>query len=84
MLILSAESQQSSELAVSLSVDGLPSAGENISLCVTVTNQSSRPRLLTEHLNAQLKAFNSHPERSFWKTHKEVRVRPGEGEENIP
>uniref|UniRef100_G3NLL8 Transglutaminase-like domain-containing protein n=1 Tax=Gasterosteus aculeatus aculeatus TaxID=481459 RepID=G3NLL8_GASAC len=78
VLILSAESQQSSELAVSLSVDGLPSAGENISLCVTVTNQSSRPRLLTEHLNAQLKAFNSHPERSFWKTHKEVRVRPGE------
>nr|XP_040048606.1 LOW QUALITY PROTEIN: protein-glutamine gamma-glutamyltransferase 5-like [Gasterosteus aculeatus aculeatus] len=72
------QSQQSSELAVSLSVDGLPSAGENISLCVTVTNQSSRPRLLTEHLNAQLKAFNSHPERSFWKTHKEVRVRPGE------
>uniref|UniRef100_A0A8C3G906 Transglutaminase-like domain-containing protein n=1 Tax=Cyclopterus lumpus TaxID=8103 RepID=A0A8C3G906_CYCLU len=66
---------------VSLSIDGRPSVGENISVRVTVTNQSSRPRLLMEHLDAQLKDFSCNPERSFWKAHKEVRIQPGEGEE---
>ncbi|KAM6930115.1 protein-glutamine gamma-glutamyltransferase 5-like [Lycodopsis pacificus] len=65
-------------LVVSLSIDGVPSVGESISMCVTVTNQSSSPRLLNEHLNAQLKEFNSNPEQSFWKSHKEVRIQPGE------
>ncbi|XP_062419229.1 protein-glutamine gamma-glutamyltransferase 5-like [Pungitius pungitius] len=65
-------------LEVSLSIDGVPSVGENISMRVTVTNRSASPRLLMEHLNAQLKAFNSNPERSFWKAHKEVSVQPGE------
>ncbi|XP_068589270.1 protein-glutamine gamma-glutamyltransferase 5-like [Cebidichthys violaceus] len=65
-------------LEVSLSIVGVPSVGESISMCVTVTNQSSSPRLLREHLNAQIKDFNSNPEQSFWTTRKEVRIRPGE------
>ncbi|KAK9515699.1 hypothetical protein VZT92_026325 [Zoarces viviparus] len=68
----------SPSLEVSLSIDGVPSVGESISMCVTVTNQSSSPRLLKEHVNAQLKEFNSNPEKSFWKSHKEVRMKPGE------
>jgi len=62
-------------------MDGVPSVGENITMCVTVTNQSSSPRILMEHLNAQVKEYNSNPQESFWKTHKEVRIQPGEGEE---
>ncbi|XP_056279638.1 protein-glutamine gamma-glutamyltransferase 5-like [Pseudoliparis swirei] len=65
-------------LEVSLSIGGRPSVGENISVRVTVTNQSSRPRLLMEHLDAQLKDFNSNPERSFWKAQQEVCIQPGE------
>ncbi|TNN52564.1 Protein-glutamine gamma-glutamyltransferase 2 [Liparis tanakae] len=65
-------------LEVSLSIDGRPSVGGSISVRVTVTNQSSRPRLLMEHLDAQLKDFNSNPERSFWKAQQEVYILPGE------
>lgn len=65
-------------LKVSLNMDGVPSVGESIAMCVTVTNQSSSPRVLMEHLNAQVKEYNSNPQESFWKTHKEVRIQPGE------
>ncbi|XP_075951458.1 protein-glutamine gamma-glutamyltransferase 5-like [Anarhichas minor] len=68
----------SAGLEVSLSIDGVPSVGESISMCVTVTNRSSSPRLLEEHLNAQIKEFNSNPEQSFWKSYKEVRIQPCE------
>ncbi|XP_068454210.1 protein-glutamine gamma-glutamyltransferase 2-like [Clinocottus analis] len=73
----SAPGEKPPGLEVSLSVDGQPSLGENISVCVTVTNRRSSPRLLMEHLNAQLKDFDSNPQRSFWKAQKEVRIQPG-------
>ncbi|XP_049438018.1 protein-glutamine gamma-glutamyltransferase 5-like isoform X3 [Epinephelus fuscoguttatus] len=65
-------------LEVSLNMDGVPSVGESIAMRVTVTNLSSSPRILMEHLNAQVKEYNSNPQESFWKTHKEVRIQPGE------
>lgn len=68
-------------LEVSLRIDGVPSVGKSIVMCVTVRNQSSRPRVLLEHLNAQLKEYNSNPQESFWKAHNEVHIQPDEGEE---
>ncbi|XP_054464590.1 protein-glutamine gamma-glutamyltransferase 5-like [Anoplopoma fimbria] len=68
----------SPDLEVSLSIDGVPTVGKNISMCVTVKNQSGSPRFLMEHLNAQQKDFSSNPEQSFWETHKEVCIQPGE------
>ncbi|XP_061758736.1 protein-glutamine gamma-glutamyltransferase 5-like isoform X4 [Nerophis ophidion] len=65
-----------SSLDVSLAVDGEPTAGESIDLTVTLTNKSERHRVLLEHLNAQLKEFNRSPQKSFWKSHKEVSVPP--------
>lgn len=66
-------------LEVSLNLDGVPSVGDSIMMCVTITNQSSSPRVLMEHLDAQLKEYNSSPQESFWKTHNEVHIQPGEG-----
>ncbi|XP_078110502.1 protein-glutamine gamma-glutamyltransferase 5-like isoform X2 [Sander vitreus] len=65
-------------LEVSLRIDGVPSVGKSIAMCVTVKNQSSRPRVLLEHLNAQLKEYNSNPQESFWNTSNEVHIQPGE------
>ncbi|XP_034733559.1 protein-glutamine gamma-glutamyltransferase 5-like [Etheostoma cragini] len=65
-------------LEVSLRIDGVLLVGESIVMCVTVKNQSSSPRVLMEHLNAQLKEYNSHPQDSFWKTHNKVHMKPGE------
>ncbi|XP_061908612.1 protein-glutamine gamma-glutamyltransferase 5-like isoform X2 [Entelurus aequoreus] len=65
-------------LDVSIAVDGEPTAGESIDLTVTLTNKLARHRVLVEHLNAQLKEFNCSPQKSFWKSHKEVSVPPFE------
>ncbi|XP_061528444.1 protein-glutamine gamma-glutamyltransferase 5-like isoform X2 [Phycodurus eques] len=61
---------------VTLSIDGEPTLGKGIDLTVTVTNPSNSTRVLREHLNAQLKEFNSSPEKSFWKSHQEVSIQP--------
>nr|XP_057940072.1 protein-glutamine gamma-glutamyltransferase 5-like [Doryrhamphus excisus] len=63
---------------VSLSIDKEPTAGKSINLTVTITNKSDRKRVLMEHLNAQVKEFNSSPQSSFWKSHKEVSLLPFE------
>ncbi|XP_071331573.1 protein-glutamine gamma-glutamyltransferase E-like isoform X2 [Trachinotus anak] len=65
-------------LEVSLKIDGMPSVGESIPMCVTVTNQSSNPRVLMENLNAQIKEYNRNPQESFWKMQKEVHIKPHE------
>ncbi|XP_042348149.1 protein-glutamine gamma-glutamyltransferase 5-like [Plectropomus leopardus] len=72
------EGGPSSSLDVSLKIEGMPSLGESIEVSVMVTNQSGSPRVLVEFLNAQLKDYNSNPQETFWKTHKEVRIQPGE------
>lgn len=69
----------SSGLEVSLNLDGVPSVGDSIMMCVTITNQLSSPRVLMEHLDAQLKKYNSSSQESFWRTHNEVHIQPGEG-----
>uniref|UniRef100_A0A3B4UN21 Protein-glutamine gamma-glutamyltransferase 2-like n=1 Tax=Seriola dumerili TaxID=41447 RepID=A0A3B4UN21_SERDU len=71
-----AGSQTGNFLEVSLKIDGEPIMGESIRVCVTVTNQTSNPRVLMEYLNAQIKEYNSHAHESFWKTHKEVHLMP--------
>ncbi|XP_061624140.1 protein-glutamine gamma-glutamyltransferase E-like [Phyllopteryx taeniolatus] len=68
--------EDGSSLDVTLSVDGEPTLGKGIDLTVTVTNLSNSTRVLREHLNAQLKEFNSSPEKSFWKSHQEVPIQP--------
>lgn len=72
---------RSPSLEVSLNIDGVPSVGSSIRMYVTVKNQSSNPRVLMEHLNAQMKEYNSGPKESFWKIHKEVHIQPHEGKE---
>ncbi|XP_051915729.1 protein-glutamine gamma-glutamyltransferase 5-like isoform X1 [Hippocampus zosterae] len=68
--------EDTSSLDVTLTVQGEPTAGKSINLTVTITNLTNSTRLLREHLNAQLKEFNSGPEKSFWKSHQEVRIQP--------
>ncbi|XP_028266555.1 protein-glutamine gamma-glutamyltransferase 5-like [Parambassis ranga] len=68
----------SPSLEVSLNIDRVPSLGDSIHLCVTVTNHSSSPRSLVEHVNAQLKDYNSDPQGSFWNTLREVHMKPHE------
>uniref|UniRef100_A0A3B4ZQM6 Protein-glutamine gamma-glutamyltransferase 5-like n=1 Tax=Stegastes partitus TaxID=144197 RepID=A0A3B4ZQM6_9TELE len=70
--------ETSPSLEVSLEIDGVPSLGESIRMSVTITNQSSSRRILMEHVDAQLKEYNSSPQESFWKTHKEVHMQPCE------
>ncbi|XP_044207376.1 protein-glutamine gamma-glutamyltransferase 5-like [Thunnus albacares] len=72
------EKGMSPSLEVSLTLDRVPLVGENINMCVMVINQSSSPRVLMEHLNAQLKEYNSSQVETFWKTHKQVHIQPHE------
>ncbi|KAM9855182.1 LOW QUALITY PROTEIN: protein-glutamine gamma-glutamyltransferase 2-like [Aulostomus maculatus] len=68
----------SSGLVVTLTIEGVPSVGKSINVCVTVTNQSSSSRVLMEHVNAQVKEYNHNPQRSFWKIHKKLQIQPHE------
>ncbi|XP_072306329.1 protein-glutamine gamma-glutamyltransferase 5-like [Eucyclogobius newberryi] len=65
-------------LEVSLDVEQTPSMGDSICLCVTISNHSSHARFLTKHLNAQLKHYNCCPRDSFWKTHRQLEILPGQ------
>ncbi|XP_069550242.1 protein-glutamine gamma-glutamyltransferase 5-like [Brachyistius frenatus] len=65
-------------LEMSLNIEGVLSLGESIRMFVTVINQCSSPRVLMEHINAQLKDYDSNPQESFWKIHKEVHIQPFE------
>ncbi|MEQ2164643.1 hypothetical protein GOODEAATRI_008801, partial [Goodea atripinnis] len=66
--------QLSPSLEVSLTTEGLPILGKSIRLCVKVTNRSNQARTLRENVSAQLKEYNSNPEKSFWKAQKEVHI----------
>ncbi|KAM4610653.1 protein-glutamine gamma-glutamyltransferase 2-like [Polymixia lowei] len=67
-----------SGLKVSLKVQRVPSVGESICVSVTVTNRGSCHRVLLEHLNAQLKEFNSSAQTTFWETHQKLQIQAGE------
>ncbi|CAJ1055298.1 protein-glutamine gamma-glutamyltransferase 2-like [Xyrichtys novacula] len=68
----------SQSLEVSLEIDGVPTVGDCIIVCVTISNHSNSSRVLIEHLNAQLKEFDSNPQDSFWKSRRKVHIRAGE------
>ncbi|XP_041654427.1 protein-glutamine gamma-glutamyltransferase 2-like isoform X2 [Cheilinus undulatus] len=70
--------RSSQGLEVSLNIEGVPSMGDSIIMCATVTNQSNSPRVLMEYLNAQLKEFNSGLQESFWRMSKKVHIKAGE------
>ncbi|XP_041654555.1 protein-glutamine gamma-glutamyltransferase 2-like [Cheilinus undulatus] len=70
--------EDSSSLEVSLNIEGVPSVGDSITLTVTIKSHLHGPRVLMEHVNAQLKEFNSGPQQSFWKTSKKVHMKAGE------
>ncbi|XP_037099763.1 protein-glutamine gamma-glutamyltransferase 5-like isoform X2 [Syngnathus acus] len=70
--------QDTSSLDVTLTIDGEPTIGKSINLTVTVTNPTNSARLLKEHLSAQIKKFNSSPEKSFWASHQDVCIQPFE------
>uniref|UniRef100_A0A3Q1HB60 Transglutaminase-like domain-containing protein n=1 Tax=Anabas testudineus TaxID=64144 RepID=A0A3Q1HB60_ANATE len=61
---------------VSLKIDGMVSVGESIHVSVTITNHSSSPRILMEHVNAQMKEYNKGPKQCFWKTSRKVHMQP--------
>ncbi|XP_037540307.1 protein-glutamine gamma-glutamyltransferase 5 [Nematolebias whitei] len=61
-------------LQVSITIPGSPLLGANIDVCVKVTNHSSRPRDLMEHVNAQQKEYNRDPQQSFWRAQREVHI----------
>lgn len=73
----------SAGLEVSLSLDGIPSLVHGIVLCVVVRNRLPSPRLLVEHLNAQLKKYNGVAQDCFWKTQQEVHIKAGEGRDRF-
>ncbi|RVE70164.1 hypothetical protein OJAV_G00061670 [Oryzias javanicus] len=65
-------------LQVSLTMDEIPSLGEDIRMTVTVSNGSGCPRALLEHISAQLKEYDCSPQKSFWAFHGEVLIQPFE------
>lgn len=68
--------EAASNLEVSIKIEGKPTVGDSIRLCVMVKNTTTRPRALMEHVNAQVKEYNSNPKESFWKTYKELYLQP--------
>ncbi|XP_015252084.1 PREDICTED: protein-glutamine gamma-glutamyltransferase 5-like [Cyprinodon variegatus] len=66
----------SPDLEVSLTIEGSPVFGKNISFCVKVTNRSSQMRTLRENFSTQLKEYNRNPQHSFWTAHKEISIQP--------
>uniref|UniRef100_A0A3Q2D5V4 protein-glutamine gamma-glutamyltransferase n=1 Tax=Cyprinodon variegatus TaxID=28743 RepID=A0A3Q2D5V4_CYPVA len=61
---------------MSLTIEGSPVFGKNISFCVKVTNRSSQMRTLRENFSTQLKEYNRNPQHSFWTAHKEISIQP--------
>lgn len=75
--IYSADS--SSGVAVFLTLDKAPVAGEPVGFTVKVINKQSIAKVLKVHLNAQAKEYNHSPSDTFWETHGIVQMAPMEG-----
>ncbi|KAJ8259035.1 hypothetical protein COCON_G00180470 [Conger conger] len=73
-----ANREEKHTLALSMSLDKTPIAGETISFTVTVTNKENSPKILKEHINAQAKEYNSSPLETFWEVHNLLRLAPYE------
>ncbi|KAM3618093.1 uncharacterized protein V6R79_015328 [Siganus canaliculatus] len=73
-----AEMEISPDLKVSLDINEAPAVGESIAMTVTITNESSSSKDLSEHINAQLKEFNSSAKESFWKSQQKLKIKSSE------
>nr|XP_046239122.1 transglutaminase 5, like [Scatophagus argus] len=65
-------------LAVFLSLDKAPVAGEPICFIVKVINKQSIAKMMKVHLNAQAKEYNSSPSDAFWENHGVIQLAPKE------
>lgn len=63
-------------LGVSLKIDTVPVMGKSICLTVTITNKANVRRLLTEHVDAQVKEYNGSPLETFWGATERLQVEP--------
>uniref|UniRef100_H3CNN9 protein-glutamine gamma-glutamyltransferase n=1 Tax=Tetraodon nigroviridis TaxID=99883 RepID=H3CNN9_TETNG len=70
------EAGSSSGIAVFLTLDKAPVAGEPICFSVTVLNRHQVAKKLKVHLNAQAKEYNHNPSDTFWETHGTMEVSP--------
>ncbi|TRY58612.1 hypothetical protein DNTS_007612 [Danionella cerebrum] len=65
-------------IGVSLQLQKPPVIGESISFSVTITNRTSVPKQLREHVNAQKKEYDRNPSGAFWEKHNEIKIGPNE------
>ncbi|XP_058499984.1 protein-glutamine gamma-glutamyltransferase 5-like isoform X1 [Solea solea] len=72
------DEDSTSVLDVSLKIEGKPTVGQSIRLCINIKNNTFNKKVLMEHVNAQIKEYNSGPQESFWKVHQEVHMGPSE------
>lgn len=66
-------------VAVFLTLDKAPVAGEPVRFTVKVINKQSVAKMLKVHLNAQAKEYNHSPSDTFWETHGVIKLAPMEG-----
>lgn len=70
----------SSGIAVFLTLDKAPVAGQPIRFSVNVVNKQKVAKVLKVHLNAQAKEYNHSPSETFWETHGVIEMSPVESE----
>ncbi|XP_003973530.2 transglutaminase 5, like isoform X2 [Takifugu rubripes] len=68
----------SSGIAVFLTLDKAPVAGEPIRFTVNAVNKQKVAKMMKVHLNAQAKEYNHSPSETFWETHGIIEMSPME------
>lgn len=66
-------------MAVFLTLDKAPIAGEPVTFNVKVINKQNIAKNMKVHLNAQAKEYNHSPLDTFWETHGIIQLAPMEG-----
>lgn len=66
-------------VAVLLSLDKAPVAGEPVRFTVKVINKQNVAKMMKVHVNAQAKEYNHSPSDTFWETHGVIQLAPMEG-----
>ncbi|XP_030277235.1 transglutaminase 5, like isoform X1 [Sparus aurata] len=65
-------------VAVLLSLDKAPVAGEPVRFTVKVINKQNVAKMMKVHVNAQAKEYNHSPSDTFWETHGVIQLAPME------
>lgn len=68
----------SSGIAVFLTLDKAPVAGEPIRFTVNAVNKQKVAKVMKVHFNAQAKEYNHSPSETFWETHGIIEMSPME------